>query len=125
MPCYKRQYLAANNATNPSQFAQALPFGRVFTHKGEISFSASNGGSILYSINVHVESDTAVNFPCFHVDDNWYVYADGVHVGTPWTATAGDHLVQIVHNNSGGSDFCLLLGEWIDGTDVTFLSTPE
>jgi hypothetical protein len=117
-----------------AEAAGATNVGRSATLAGEIRWGF--GGyvaTMLFSAMVNVPIAGTVTIPTLYVDDNIYMFVDGVQqfsrsIGGPYSnsvsLTAGNHLIQFVHNNSSGAAWDLLIGEWF-GTVVEFLRAAK
>ena len=133
---YAVQISDANDATLADFNANTpVMLGKIYTSAGEIMYSNSlaNAHAMLFSMVVNVASPASVAFTTYASDDETYLYIDGVLAYTFTSATgyavqthtaslaAGDHVIQLLHNNSGGTKSDLILQSFIDGTVVSFL----
>lgn len=133
-----RQWVAGNYTTlaDFNAASDKLDYGLCHSQSGEIFEVVSTRGAsstVLYSMVVYVPAaNTSVNFELHEADDTAYLYVDDTLVHTFNTntdtlqtqtytfATSGEHLVQIMLNNSGGSTSAIKLAQWIDEITVKF-----
>ncbi|HEY3376570.1 MAG TPA: hypothetical protein VGL77_03665 [Armatimonadota bacterium] len=129
-----RFQLAYVNGTSLATFnaSTKYDFGVTQSSAGELIFDIGLGHPVLclWSMVVHASVSTVVTMPVFMNDDSLYIYIDGTIQQTlgasetqrdrSFAIPAGDHVVQVLLNNSGGGEISLLLGPWIPGT-VTWL----
>lgn len=120
--------------TMPS-FGSIKEYGNFFSSI-EMNRKHTNRNSIMYEMNVTALSSTNISLKLFGVDDNFYLYVDGVleqsvpitgiaeassptyiPINVDFTLTAGDHTIQIIHNDSlGGRAYLDLIGDIISDT---------
>lgn len=133
---YAVQISDANDATLADFNANSpVMLGKIYTSAGEIIYSnnLANAHAMLFSMVVHAASSALVAFTTYASDDETYLYVDGALEHTYTSATGyavqtyiatlatGDHVIQLLHNNSGGTKSDLILQSFIDGTVVSFL----
>jgi hypothetical protein len=133
LPAYRRLW-HASGATTPGGFASgSVAVGRVSAFAG--AFTSPGGrdyaNSWLYSINVYVASTGTITIPVPQVETGMALYVDGTLVGSvsgghiTWTSpTVGNHLVQFVHTTLTEDIGITVVGDWIDGANIQFASTP-
>ena len=148
-PAYKRERNPASKTTLSDFQTGKYSIGVEPSVRGDLILSGlmDKAYSMVYGVNVTVAANGAVTIPVKAVAKAAYLYVDGTLIDSiatgsidsggsitwaaknlAWTATAGNHLVQILYTTgatgysaaSGG----MVVGEWIDGTNVMFLSTP-
>lgn len=110
--------------------------GKVFHMNGEIIYSnhLDNAHSLLFTMIVSVTGEPAM-YPFYTCasDDETYLYVDGVlkHTYTTNTGynlqgdsvelTEGNHIIQVLHNNSGGTKSDLMLQPFMIGPSIYFV----
>ena len=132
-----------NNRTTPAQMradrATANFYGAWDEYsKGLINTGYDNSGypstnSLMYTMHVNVLQNTTITMYNFNNDDYFYIYQDdvlkytGSNYGSPtprvvtFNLTAGIRRIDIVKNDTGGSNSFELMGNII-GTNVRFIS---
>lgn len=124
--------------TTPSEFTDASQdtlaeykepsYGSIATGYNNVNRTSVN--SLLYEMSVNVLTETDIIQKLFAIDDDIYIYVDGVEeakrvghmssahdpIELSYTLTAGLHTISIVQNDVGGSNELELMGDIISDT---------
>jgi hypothetical protein len=130
---YRRMYNGDESKTTPSGVTtNGKRFGIASTDAGEILSPQGRdvGFAMMYSINVNVAASGNISIPVFNAADGVRLYVDGTLIGQPsggvitWAAIAGSRLVQFIFTSGSDRIGVGMVGEWIDGSNIVFASTP-
>jgi len=132
---WKRQFCYFNETTIAGFNGHTVyNIGELPSIGGEIFEGTSNqiDQSVLYSMVIHVSAACTIPIKFLFNDDAGLFFVDGVEVGGDSSAstsltsdtfdlTVGDHVIQVLNNNTGGNETQLVLAEWLTGLPITWL----
>jgi hypothetical protein len=140
-PYYTVKVAAAPNYTLASQFTapvaiyRLISMGEIFTGNNDLMQYYYN--SVLHEMKIQVLNPTTLDFKLFRIDDNIYIYIDGVLRASSTVYSSRDrpkdlsfqvlprvepYTLQIVTNDAGGGINSVNLAARVIGTDVLFVS---
>jgi hypothetical protein len=139
-PYWNVSVMDANNLTLPSEFTSPIAefkdpsYGTINkSHSGFINYWMLNN-SVRFRMGVRVVSNITKTLKLFTVDNTVRVYIDGVEVysrtslysssesplNVNLVLTSGNHTIDVVFNDQGGSAHLNLVGDIIDNSSVFF-----
>jgi len=132
-----RRYLSYSLYSSVASFKAALTFsavGVLQSYMGEIFntgayYASGDRRTMLYEMTITIPAAAGYTFTFpkpLYCDDSAYLSVDSVDKGTinsagiSLTLAQGDHLISVLHNDSGGLYYDLVLPEWIDENNIQF-----